>query len=144
LFVGGRPYSPRTRLVLGAPPRPPEAAPPGNARLRAPEGLVLLGEGGASSDGRTARAHVFGDALRSAGIRDGDEVLLVRRARAEHGDLGAFGPDGASESATLWRVRHGGDGVRGVNDARSVSLGAEAQLLGVVVAVRRRFSGPGR
>jgi len=101
-------------------------------------------DGRPTPDGATVRARVRGDALRSAGIRDGDEVLLARRARAEHGDLAAYDGDAVCESPTLWRVRDGGDEVRGVNDAQSVALGANARLLGVVLAVRRRFSEPAR
>ena len=47
-------------------------------------------------------ARVSGNGLDGLDVRDGDHVVLVRRTRAEHGDLAAVtGPDGR---AHLWKV----------------------------------------
>jgi SOS-response transcriptional repressor LexA len=87
----------------------------------------------------TAFARVSGDALRALDVHDGDHVVLVRRERAEHGDLAAvLDADGR---ALLWKVYPEGDRLRLSVGRPGLGrlTGPHPRIHGVVVAVLRHF-----
>lgn len=99
----------------------------------------------------TVVARVAGDGLASAGVRDGDHVVLVRRTDGEaighdgaglrHSDLAAIlESDG---TAALWKVFPEGDRLRLSLGRPGTSrwTGPGARIHGVVVAVLRKWRG---
>jgi SOS-response transcriptional repressor LexA len=91
---------------------------------------------------------VEGDGLRALEIRDGDHVALVRRERAEHGDLAAVLDAPGSEGngrATLWKVYAEGDRLRLSVGRPGLGrlTGRDPRIHGVVVAVLRKWGSGG-
>lgn len=86
----------------------------------------------------TVFAKVQGEALAALEIHDGDHVVLVRRAQAEHGDLAAV-LDERGE-ATLWKVYPEGDSLRLTTGRPGGErrVRPAPRIHGVVVAVLRR------
>ena len=121
-----------------------------HADTRAPAGsgseeavrLVSSESPGPFAAGReTAFARVAGDGLRALDVRHGDHVVLVRRDRAEHGDIAAVLD--AEGRAFLWKVYPEGDRLR-LTLGRSGTermTGPNPRVHGVVVAVLRRAPG---
>src|SRR6187402_806635 len=121
----------------------PSAATPGFEPVRLVEATVRA----PFAPGReTAFARVQGDALRALDVLDGDHVVLVRRDRAEHGDVAAVLDVnlGGAGCATLWKVypEPADEGAEGERLRLSVGrpgfgrvTGPNPRIHGVVVAV---------
>lgn len=100
--------------------------------------LVASERPGPFAAGReTAFARVDGDGLAAFDVRHGDHVVLVRRDRAEHGDVAAVLD--AEGRAFLWKVYPEGDRLRLTLGRPGTDrlTGPDPRVHGVVVAVLR-------
>lgn len=116
-----------------------------------------------ASTGRVYLAAVRGDRLAAFDIRDGDQLVLVRRKRAEHGDFAVLPlsavrfPYGmqnrygrgsrADDPLTLWKVYPESNRLRLSSGPRApdatsnhgeTSAPVDAPILGVLVGILRR------
>ncbi|MDA1193824.1 MAG: hypothetical protein O2894_01430 [Planctomycetota bacterium] len=90
-------------------------------------------------EGQTGSLTVPDDSLIALDLRTGDRVVLVRGRAAEHGDIALVEEDGAE---ALWKVYPEDDALHlSTGAARRTVQAATVRVLGVVVAVRRAFTG---
>lgn len=88
-------------------------------------------------DGPTRSTVVADDALAALDVRAGDRIVVVHGRAVDYGDLALVEEDGAE---AFWKVYPEGDVLHlSTGDARRTVPASSVRILGVAVAVQRRF-----